>query len=180
MSPVGDLEGGVWTVDPGYSSITFKIRHLGMRDYRAGFRDVHGTLDAEAGTLELSVQLDNLDLSQPDIRERLLSAEFLDAAGYPRVQFVSSGLVADEGSRDVTVPGNLTIHGVTRPVQGAGRIGIPGPHLLTGKEQITFELAATIDRREFGIAWQEELPEGGLTLSNEVTLEAVLELALDS
>ncbi len=174
-----ELGGGVWRVDPGFSSVTFSVRHLGERDYRAGFRDVDGVLDAAAGTLELSVALDSLDLNQPAIRTRLLSDEFLDAASYPDVRFVASRIDGEAGSRDVTVPGSLTLHGQTQTVRASGRIGVPGPHLLTGKEQVTLELGVTIDRREFGIDWQEELPGGGLTLSDEVTIEAVLELARD-
>jgi len=56
-------------------------------------------------------------------------------------------------------------------------MGVPGPALLTGLDQVTVELAVTIDRREFGLDWQEELPGGGATLSNDVTIEAVLEFA---
>jgi polyisoprenoid-binding protein YceI len=174
-----ELGGGVWHVDPGFSSVTFTVRHLGMRDYRAGFREIDGTLDADAGTLEVSVPLDSLDLSQPDIRERLLSAEFLDAGGYPDVLFVGTEARGAEGSRDITVAGNLTIHGHIQPVEASGRMGVPGSHLLSGNEQVTVELAVTIDRRAFGIDWQQELPDGGLTLANEVRIEATLEFALE-
>ncbi|MDQ3675749.1 MAG: YceI family protein [Actinomycetota bacterium] len=174
-----ELGGGLWHVDAGFSSVTFSVRHLGMRDYRAGFREIDGTLDVAAGTLEITVALDSLDLNQPDIRERMLSAEFLDAAGYPDVLFVGSEVRGEDGSRDITVAGNLTIHGHIQPVEASGRIGVPGSHLLTGNEQVTVELAVTVDRRDFGLDWQEELPDGSLTLSNDVTIEAVLEFALD-
>lgn len=175
-----ELGTGVWHVDPGFSSVTFSVRHLGIRDYRAGFREIDGSLDVGAGTLELSVALDGLDLNQPEIRERMLSAEFLDAAGYPDVLFVGTEVRGEDGSRDITVAGNLSIHGHIQPVEAAGRIGVPGAHLLTGNEQVTVELAVTIDRRDFGLDWQEELPDGGLTLSNEVTIEATLEFALEA
>lgn len=174
---VRQLEGGVWSVDSTFSSVTFSVRHLGVRDYRVGFREIGGALDAGAGALEISVALDSLDLNQPDIRERLLSAEFLDAAAHPDVRFTASEIRGADASRDVVVPGELTIHGVTRSVDATGRIGVPGPALLTGLDQVTVELTATIDRREFGLHWQEKLPDGGLTLSNDVTIEAVLEFA---
>jgi len=176
---VDQLQGGVWSVDSTFSSVTFRVRHLGVRDYRVGFREIAGALDAAAGTLEISVALDGLDLNQPDIRSRLLSAEFLDAATHPDVRFVAGEVRGVAGTRDVAVPGELTIHGVTRSVEASGRMGVPGPALLTGLEQVTVELAVTIDRREFGIEWQEELPGGGITLSNDVTIEAVLEFARD-
>jgi len=174
-----ELGAGVWHVDSGFSSVTFSVRHLGMRDYRAGFRDIDGSLDVGAGSLELSVPLDGLDLNQPEIRERMLSAEFLDAAAYPDVLFVGSDIQGAEGSRDIVVAGELTMHGHVQPVEATGRMGVPGSHLLTGNEQVTIELAVTVDRRDFGLDWQEQLPDGGLTLSNEVTIEAVLEFALE-
>ena len=153
------------------------MRHLGVRDYRVGFREIGGALDAAGGTLEVSVALKSLDLSQPDIRARLLSAEFLDVAGHPDVRFFASEVRGSDGTRDIVVPGALTIHGVTRSVEASGRVGVPGPALLTGLDQVTVELAVTIDRREFGLDWQEDLPDGGQTLSNDVTIEAVLEFA---
>lgn len=177
MNALHDLGGGTWRVDSGFSSVTFSVRHLGMRDYRVGFRDVAGVLDAAAGSLEVSVALDSLDLNQPDIRERLLSAEFLDAREHPGVRFVSGEIRGAEGARDVVVSGELTIHGVARGVEASGRVGVPGPALLTGLDQVTIELSVTIDRRAFGLDWQEQLPDGGLTLSNDVTIDAVLEFA---
>jgi len=179
MIALDELGGGTWRVDSGFSSVTFSVRHLDVRDYRVGFREIAGALDAGAGKLEISVALDSLDLNQPDIRSRLLSAEFLDAATHPQAHFLAAQVRGEEGSRDVAVPGELTIHGVTRSVEASGRIGVPGPALLTGLDQVTVELAVTIDRREFGIDWQEELPGGGITLSNDVTIEAVLEFARD-
>lgn len=171
------LGGGLWRVDSTFSSVTFAVRHLGVRDYRVGFREISGAIDTGGGTLDASVALDSLDLNQHDIRERLLSAEFLDAATYPEVRFVASEIRPTDGTRDIVVPGKLTIHGVTREVEASGRMGMPGPALLTGLDQVTVELAVTIDRREFGLDWQEELPDGGLTLSTDVTIEAVLEFA---
>jgi len=177
MSAFDELGGGTWRIDACFSSLTFSVRHLGIKDYRVGFREVSGALDAGAGTLQVAVALNSLDLNQPDIRERLLSAEFLDAATYPEVRFAAGELRSEGGPRDVVVPGELTIHGVTRAAEASGRVGVPGPALLTGLDQVTLELAVTIDRREFGLDWQDALPDGGLTLSNDVTIEAVLEFA---
>lgn len=179
MDALDALGRGLWRVDSSFSSVTFSVRHLGMRDYRAGFREIDGTLDAGAGKLEVSVALGSLDVNQVDIRERLLSAEFLDAAAHREARFVATAIRGEAGSRDITVPGELTIRGRQRAVEASGRIGVPGLHLLTGKDQVTVELSVTVDRREFGLDWQEELPDGGVTLSNEVRIEAVLEFALE-
>jgi polyisoprenoid-binding protein YceI len=168
------LGGGVWRADPPFSSVTFKVRHLGARDYRAGFRDIDATLDAAQGTLVASVPVASLDLNNPVIRERMLSAEFLDAATFPDVRWVVSEFGGDD-SRAITATGELSIHGHTRTVTASGRIGLPGPGLLSPDNRVGVELSTTVDRRDFGLDWQEELPGGGDTLGWDVTLEALLE-----
>jgi polyisoprenoid-binding protein YceI len=168
------LTGGVWIADPPFSSVTFKVRHLGARDYRAGFKDIDATLDAGAGTLVASVPVASLDLNNPIIRARMLSDEFLDAERFPDVSWVVSEFAGDE-TRAIVVRGELTIHGHTREVEATGRIGLPGPGLLSPENRVGVELASTVDRRDFGLDWQEELPGGGDTLGWDVTLEALLE-----
>ncbi len=169
------LGGGLWRADPPFSSVTFKVRHLGARDYRAGFREIDATLDVAAGTLVAAVPVASLDLNNPVIRERMLSDEFLDAARYADVRWVVGAIEVDEG-RAVGATGELSIHGHTHPVAATGRIGLPGPGLFSPENRVGLELSATIDRREFGLDWQEELPGGGDTLGWDVTLEALLEL----
>jgi polyisoprenoid-binding protein YceI len=169
------LTGGVWLADRFFSSVTFKVRHLGMRDYRAGFAEIDATLDVPAGTLEATVPVSSLDLNNPVIRDRMLSDEFLDAARFPAVRWVVSGFTGDLASRDIVVTGELTIHGHTQPVEARGRIGLPGAGLLSPENRVGIELSAVVDRRDFGLDWQEPLPTGGDTLGYDVTLEAVLE-----
>jgi polyisoprenoid-binding protein YceI len=168
------LSGGVWRADPPFSSVTFKLRHLGARDYRAGFKDIDATLDVPACTLVASVPVASLDLNNPVIRERMLSDEFLDAARFPEVRWVVSEFSGD-ATRAIVVRGELSIHGQTREVEATGRIGLPGPGLLSPENRVGIELSTTVDRRDFGLDWQEELPGGGDTLGWDVTLEALLE-----
>ncbi len=178
QQPVSFLEqhltGGVWRADPPFSSVTFKVRHLGARDYRAGFKEIDATLDVGAGTLTATVPVASLDLNNPIIRERMLSAEFLDAQRFPEVNWVVSQFSGD-ATRAIVVQGALSIHGHTQAVEATGRIGLPGPGLLSPENRVGIELSTTIDRREFGLGWQEELPGGGDTLGWDVTLEALLE-----
>jgi polyisoprenoid-binding protein YceI len=173
------LTGGVWHADRFFSSVTFKVRHLGLRDYRAGFAEIDATLDVAAGTLEAVVPVKSLDLNNPVIRERMLSDEFLDAARFPDVRWVVSEFGGDLATRDIVVAGELTIHGHTRAVEATGRIGLPGAGLLSPENRVGIELSAVVDRRDFGLDWQEQLPTGGDTLGYDVTLEAVLEFVED-
>ena len=168
------LSGGVWHADPPFSSVTFTVRHLGERDYRVGFKDIDAELDVAAGTLVATVPVASLELSNPLIRERMLSDEFLDAGRFPEVRWVVSEF-RGEPSRAIVVTGDLEICGHTRTVEATGRIGLPGPGLLSPENRVGIELAATIDRRDVGLDWQEELPGGGETLGWDVRIEALLE-----
>lgn len=169
------LSGGVWVADRYFSSVTFKVRHLGMRDYRAGFAEIDATLDVAAGTLEATVPVASLDLNNPVIRDRMLSDEFLHAARFPEVCWVVSQFSGDPQSREIVVAGDLTIHGRTQAVEATGRIGLPGAGLLSPENRVGIELSTVVDRRDYGLGWQEELPTGGDTLGYDVTLEAILE-----
>ncbi len=157
-----------------FSSVTFSVQHMVIRTFRAGFRDMEATLDGDAGTLTGSVRVTSMDLNDPELRARLLSDEFLDADRHPTVTFVAAELRTGPG-RELVAPGELTIHGVARRVEAQGRIGLAGPGLGGRDNRLGVELSATVDRRDFGLEWQEELPGGGLTLGYDVTLEAILE-----
>ena len=164
----------MWHADRFFSSVTFKVRHLGLRDYRAGFAEIDAMLDPAAGTLDAAVPVASLDLNNVVIRDRMLSEEFLDARRFPDVRWVVSDFGGDE-SRAIVVAGELTIHGHTHAVEATGRIGLPGPGLLSPENRVGIELSAVVDRRDYGLDWQEQLPTGGDTLGYDVTLEAVLE-----
>ena len=131
------------------------------------------------GTLTATVPVASLDLNNPIIRARMLSDEFLDAARFPEVRWTVSEFSGDLGSRAITVTGDLTIHGHTHAVEASGRIGLPGPGLLSPENRVGIELSAVVDRRDYGLDWQEQLPTGGDTLGYDVTLEAVLEFVED-
>jgi polyisoprenoid-binding protein YceI len=175
---VAVLPSGVWRADPVLSSVTFTVRHLLVSTFRAGFREIDAALDGDAATLSGSVPVQSIDITRPDFRERLLSSEFFDVDRHPRVEFTAATVhVGDD--RTLTVPGELTIRGITHTVEGRGRLGIPGRG-LGGTESVGLELSSTVDRREFGLTWQEDMPGGGLALAYDVTLEIVLELVSDA
>jgi polyisoprenoid-binding protein YceI len=169
------LAGGVWRADPIFSSVTFTVRHLGVRDHRVGFREIDATLDVAAGTLVAAVPVASLDLNDPAIRERMLSDEFLRAGRFGEVRWVVSDIRGD-AARAIVLAGELTMLGHTGAVEATGRIGLPGPGILSPGNRVGIELSATIDRRAFGLDWQERLPDGTDTLGWDVTLEALLEL----
>ncbi len=168
------LPTGTWQVDPIHSSVTFSVKH-GVGTFRAGFGEIDASYDGDAGALTGAVRVESIDITQPDLRGHLLSPEFFDAEHHPEVRFAATEVRRGEGD-EVVVPGELTINAVTKPVEARGTVGEPGVG-MAGDRRLAIDLSATVDRRDFGLNWQAEMPGGKLALDYDVTLDVALELA---
>jgi len=169
------IPAGTWTVDPVHSSIHFAITHGGIATYRSGFDRYEVTLTGgEAAKLEGSVDIDSLEIDEPQLKGHLMSPDFFDAERYPQVKFSSTELtVEDDGS--VRLAGDFELHGETRRVEATGRFGEVGED-LGGNPRLGLSLATAIDRRDWGVDWNAELPKGGNVLEYEVAINVELEL----
>jgi polyisoprenoid-binding protein YceI len=166
---------GTYVVDPVHSSVGFSVIHNGVSTFRSGFADFEARLSGgEAARLEGTVDVAGIEVSEEQLKGHLLSPEFFDAERYPRLRFESSELdVAGGGS--VTIRGELEIKGETHRVEASGRFAQLGGD-LSGKSRVGLSLAATVDRRDFGLDWNAELPSGGEVLDYEVSIAVELEL----
>jgi polyisoprenoid-binding protein YceI len=162
---------GTWAVDPIHSSIGFAVKHMGVTPFRGGFKTFDATL--ADGTLVGSAPVETIQTDDENLTAHLLSPEFFDTERYPVLHFESSEIrrYGDE----VTIDGLLTLKGESRPVELRGTIAGPlsDPY---GNSRLGLELETTIDRTEFGITWNAELPSGGQVLADDVKLSAQLEL----
>jgi polyisoprenoid-binding protein YceI len=165
---------GSWTVDPVHSTASFGIRHMRVSTFRTSFKQVDATLAVEDGALRLTgrVPVESIDVHDENFRGHLLSAEFFDAANTPTIDFESTSITtADDGS--LAVDGELTVKGITKPVSARGTLSqATNPY---GQELTGIELETTLDRHEFGLDWNADLPTGGKVLSDDVTLYVHLE-----
>jgi polyisoprenoid-binding protein YceI len=164
------LPSGTWKSDPIHSTVIWGIKHFGASTFRSSFKEFEATL--EEGTLTGAAKVASMDIGLDTFKGHLLSDEFFAAESHPELTFKATGLT-DAG--EVTVPGELTIRGVTKPIEAKGTIGEPVPG-MQGDQRIGVELATTIDRRDFGIDWQAELGAGNLAAGWDVKVEVVLEL----
>lgn len=169
------LPTGRWTIDPVHSSAAFRVKHLGTTNFKAEFGEIEGTVDGDAGTINGSVKVDSIGISQADLRGHVLADDFLAAERYPEVSFVSTS-VEPAGDGRLTVNGDLTIKGVTKSVTAEGVLGEEGVG-FDGVARHSLELTTVLDRRDFGLNWQAELPGGKQALAWDVTLDVTLELA---
>jgi polyisoprenoid-binding protein YceI len=169
------VPAGAYAVDPVHSSIGFAVLHNGVSTFRSGFGEYEAHLSGgERPRLEGTVEVNSIEIDEPQLKGHLLSPEFFDAERHPRLRFESSALeVAEDGA--ATIRGELEIHGVKREVEAGGRFAQLGAD-LAGNARVGLSLEASVDRRSFGLDWQAELPSGGEVLDYEVAISVELEL----
>ncbi|MBA2383987.1 MAG: YceI family protein [Actinobacteria bacterium] len=166
-----EIPAGKWVVDPVHSSMGFAVRHNTVTTFKGKVRDFDAKLSD--GRLEGTAKVASLEVEDENLAGHLQTPDFFDAEQFPELRFVSSR-IAREGN-GVSVAGDLTIRGTTAPVELAGTISGPVEDGY-GKERIGFDLETTVNRHDFGVSWNAELPGGGAMVDDEVTITANLAL----
>ena len=169
------IPAGTWEVDPVHSTVAFAITHNGVTTFRSGFDTYQARLRGGAGPrLEGTVEVGSIQIAEEMLKGHLLSPEFFDVQRFPQLRFSSSELsVGEDGT--LHLAGDLEIHGETRRVEAGGRFAHLGEDAY-GKARLGLSIEATVDRRDFGLDWQAELPSGGEVLDYAVTISVDLEL----
>ena len=167
MSSTATALSGTYVADPVHSSFGFAVRYQGVSLFRGTLENVTASLTD--GRLEGSAKVESISIRTPEqFRAHVLSAEFFDAENHPEVTFTSYDLELGEGST-ATVEGELTIKGITKPVRATGTWTAPAADAF-GNSRGHLQLEAVIDRTEWDMNWNMDLPSGGKVLSNDVTL----------
>ena len=169
------LPVGTWQIDPVHSQVAFGIKYNGGR-FRGTFSPVTATLEVDDGgraALAGSAPVAGVHVQDENLAAHLLSPDFFDAERTPELRFSSDEIVRAGDS--VTIAGELTIRGVTEPVELRGTIGEPLVDAY-GRERFALDLAGSVDRTRFGIDWNLALPNGQPALANDVELTAELYL----
>ena len=163
-----------WNIDAQHSEIGFEVKHMMFATVRGRFEEVEGTIvlgpegSIEESRVETIMQAASIDTGQAQRDEHLRSADFFDVERFPTLSFRSLS-VRPRGQGELAVNGELTIHGVTREVEMAvvetGRGVDPW-----GQERIGFSAETSIDRRDFGLTWNQALEAGGVLVGTEVKI----------
>jgi polyisoprenoid-binding protein YceI len=162
---------GTWNLDPVHSSIGFAIQYAGVGTFRGIFEEFDAQL--VDGHLEGVVKVASVKVDDENLAAHLQSPDFFDAEQYPELRFASTS-IEREGDR-VSIQGELTLRGVTHPVEITGSVTGPLENAY-GQQRIGFDLETSVNRHDFGIAWNTELPAGGHALGDDVVITANLAL----
>jgi polyisoprenoid-binding protein YceI len=171
----------VWSatyqLDPVHSTIGFSVSHMMVSTTRGGFSQYEGTIDFDAGMPEqtkinVTIQANSIDTRNEKRDNHLRAADFLDVANHPVITFISTKVVK-EGDRYL-VSGDLTIHGVTKPVTIPLTINGPVKSPF-GANVIGLSGQVTINRQDFGVSFNKQMDQGGLMVGNDVLIDVQAE-----
>lgn len=165
------VPAGTWSIDPVHSSVGFAVGYSGIGTFRGTFGEIDASL--VEGRLEGSAKVGSVRVSDPNLSGHLQTPDFFDAEQYPELRFVSQTIEREDDR--VSISGDLTLRGVTNPVEITGTVTGPLTDAY-GKQRIGFDLETTINRRDYGIDWNMELPTGDPALADDVQITATLAL----
>ncbi|KAB7773371.1 YceI family protein [Xanthomonas sp. LMG 12462] len=146
---------GTYTLDPAHTDVLVQWSHFGFSNPSAHFGDVDGTLvynaqDVSKSSVNVTLPLSGLNSFTAKFDEHLKSADFFDAAKFPTATFKSTK-VTSAGGNKLTVAGDLTIKGTTKPVVLAVTLNGAGPHPMKKVPALGFDATTTVKRSDFGL-----------------------------
>jgi polyisoprenoid-binding protein YceI len=177
----GEVTMTQWNIDPDHSMATFSIKHLMITNIHGQCPNVSGAIhfdpaDPTRSSVEATLDVTKLTTGIKKRDEHLMSADFFEVAKYPQILFKSSKVEIGKGNRG-KITGELTMHGITRPVimdvQFSGPV--KSPEDVGGETSIGFTATTVINREDYGIMWNMPLDSWGLLVGKEVQITLDIE-----
>jgi polyisoprenoid-binding protein YceI len=174
---VSVVRADVYGFDKAHSQIGFAVRHI-LSPVHGEFKDYDGTIhfnpkNPVASKINVTIQAASISTDNDMRDHHLMSKDFFDVGKYPTITFKSSKVTAT-GENKFKVEGSLTIHGVTKPV--VLDVDYDGTDVMMGNPIAGFSATAKIDRRDFGLVWNQALASGNLMVGNDVTINLDISL----
>jgi polyisoprenoid-binding protein YceI len=172
----GDVKAGAYALDPNHSKITWSVSHFGFSTYVGQFTGVAGklTVDPKAPqstTLDVTVDAASVGTLNPALDTHIKSPDFLDAAKFPQATFKAVS-VKTTGDKTADITGDLTLHGVTKPVVLHATFNQAGVNPVDHKYSLGFAGAAVVKRSDFGIKTYVPYISDDVTLQIEAEFKA--------
>ena len=168
-----------WTIDSAHSEVGFSVKHLLISTVRGRFGAFEGTLTATDETfsdakLSFSAETASITTGNAMRDGHLQSPDFFDGVNNPKITFVSKSFTKT-GDNTFNVTGDFTMRGVTKEIT-INAVLNGATNDAYGKRIASFDVSGTIKRTDYGVSWNAVLEAGGLSVSEDVTLEATIEL----
>ena len=163
-----------WAIDPAHSQVTFSVKHMVIATVKGQFKVIAGSLNIDEANpanswVEATAETASIDTRDAGRDGHLRSPDFFDADKYPTISFKSTK-VEPVGGNEYKVTGDLSLHGVTKPVvfnaEFNGTDKDPWGNLRAGLSATT-----KINRKDFGLNWSQTLESGGLLVGDDVKVE---------
>jgi polyisoprenoid-binding protein YceI len=171
------LPAGVWTLDLTHSSAAFRVRRLGVSMFRGTFESFDADLrigDDGTATLSGTLRPDSVRVKDQNLYNRLLAVDFFDTENYPEIAFLSRSVQFADG--ELGAAGELTIKDQTRAVTAQGTFSGPA-QTPGGSLRLGLSLEVVIERRDFGLSYDDRTPLGVAMVANQVEVMIDLEMA---
>lgn len=172
------MSTSVWNIDSSHSGIYFSVRHMVVSKVRGRFAKYTGTVhldeDLAKSSVDVTIDVASIDTGTADRDTHLRSGDFFDVEKFPSLTFKSTRVerIHDDKFR---LAGNLTVRDVTREVILDATYGGRGKDPW-GNERAGFEAKTSIDRKDFGLTWNQVLEVGGVLVGDRIELEIEVEL----
>jgi polyisoprenoid-binding protein YceI len=178
MSTTAVTTKRIWVIDPAHSEALFSVRHMMIAKVRGHFAKISGTLELDSedlrrSSVDVTIDAASIDTREPQRDAHLRSADFLNAEEFPSLTFKSK-TVTPLGDGRFTIVGDLTIRGVSREVTLDAREEGTGKDPW-GNARVGFSATTRIDRRDWGLEWNQPLETGGVLVGHDVDISLEIE-----
>jgi len=172
-----------WAIDPSHSVVELAVKHMMFSTVKGRFARLSGAIvldEANLNSSSVTAEIDaaSIDTGEPQRDAHLRSADFLDVERFPTIAFRSTGVVPRGTGRFVLV-GDLTIHGVTREVSLEAELAGTGTDPWGG-QRAGFAATTAINRKDFGLTWNQALEAGGVLVSDQVKISLEIQATLQA
>lgn len=169
-----------WNVDPAHSELQFKVKHLMITNVTGTFSEISGSAESADDTfnglsVKFAAKVASIKTGDDNRDGHLKSADFFDAEANPEITFASTNATAVDADGNFELTGDLTIKGVTKQV----KLNVEFGGLATdpwGNSKAGFTVSGKINRNDFGLTWNAALETGGVLVSEEVKINAEIQL----
>lgn len=181
MVPSANAAADDWSIDPMHSAAHFSIKHMMISTVRGGFGKVTGTVNYDGKNLakakvNATIDVKSINTGEDKRDEHLRGKDFFETEKFPDITFKSTG-IKPKGKGKFAMTGDLTMHGVTKPVT----LDVEGPSQQIkdkqGNSKVGFSATGTIKRKDFGVTYNSVLDGGGVALGEEVPITLDVELS---